>query len=115
MPFLSQSHQQRDEDKMSRQKRAPESTAPESYLNERRPPIEEALAAEGLAPNEAMASLRRKGYFTPRPRPWQLGYHDRGHGRGDYAVLDRYGGVVAEKLSCEDAVLIIAAVNAQNL
>lgn len=99
---------------MPRQNRAPETTAPVSYLNERRPPIEEALAAEGLPPNEAMASLRRKGYFTPRPGPWQLGYHDRGHGRGDYAVLDRYGDVVTEKLSREDAELIIAAVNAQN-
>lgn len=110
--ILSQSHQQRDENKMPWQKRAPETTAPESYLNERRPPFHEALATEGLPFNEAMESLKRKGYFTPKARPWQLGYQDRGLGSGDYAVLDRYGDVVAEKLSREDAEFIIAAANA---
>ncbi len=107
-------YQRGNEDRMPKQKRTPEKTAPESYLNERRPPLEEALAAEGLPFIEAMESLKRKGYFTPKPRPWQLGYQDRGHGRGDYAVLDRYGDVVTEKLSREDAEFIIAAANAHN-
>lgn len=35
---------------------------------------------------EATASLERKGYFTARPRPWKLGFRDRGLGREDFAV-----------------------------
>jgi len=61
---------------------------------------------------EAIASLERKGYFTPRPRPWKLGFRDRGLGRGDFAVLDRFGGLVAETLQRADAELIIVAANA---
>jgi hypothetical protein len=56
--------------------------APESYLSERRPPLAEALRAEAetekevrgkrMTYGEAIASLERKGYFTPMPRPWHL-------------------------------------------
>lgn len=62
--------------------------------------------------DEALKSLKQKGYFSPRPRPWQLGFRDRGLGRGDFAVLDRFGDLVAE-VSKEDAELIISAVNAK--
>jgi hypothetical protein len=87
--------------------------APESYLDQRRPPLLEALKAEGdMTLEEAMASLERKGYFTPRPRPWKLGFHDRGLGRGDFAVLDCFGDLVAETPNRKDAEFIIAAANA---
>ena len=89
------------------------SKAPESYLDQRRPPLLEALEAEGdVTLEEAMALLKRKGYFTPRPRPWKLGFHDRGHGRGDFAVLDRFGDLVAKTSDCEDAKFIVEAANA---
>jgi hypothetical protein len=101
--------------------------APKSYLNRRRPPLQEALLAEqqailarkgrtdsGVAAlnEEIRASLERKGYYTPRPRPWQLGFRHRGLGHGDWAVLDRFGDLVAETPNREDAELIVAAVNA---
>ncbi len=87
--------------------------APKSYLNRRRPPLLDAIRAEGDVTNEeAHASLRLKGYFTARPRPWKLGFHNRGHGHGDYAVLDRFGDLVAETPELANANLIIAAVNA---
>ena len=86
---------------------------PESYLDQRRPPLPEALQAEGdMTLEEAMASLERKGYFTPRPRPWKLGFRDRGLGHGDFAVLDRFGDLVAETPNREDAEFIVAAANA---
>ncbi len=90
---------------------------PELYLNERRPPLLEAIRAESevnesMTFEEAVASLESKGYFTPRPGPWKLGFQDRGMGHGDYGVLDRFGDVVAESLGREDAELIVAAVNA---
>jgi len=89
------------------------SKAPKSYLNRRRPPIAKAIDLEGNMPmSEALESLKKKGYFTPRPRPWKLGYRDRGLGRGDFAVLDRFGDLVAEVANKEDAELIISAVNA---
>ena len=87
--------------------------APESYLDCRRPPLQEALRLEGnMTVLEAVDSLERKGYFTPRPRPWKLGYRDRGLGRGDFAVLDCFGDVVVEVPTQPDAELIISAVNA---
>lgn len=87
--------------------------APESYLVQRRPPLLEAIRAEGnMTIEEATASLERKGYFTARPRPWKLGFRDRGLGRGGFAVLDRFGDLVAETPERADAELIIAAVNA---
>ena len=87
--------------------------APKSYLNRRRPPIIEAIKMEGdMTMGEAVESLQKKGYYTPRPRPWKLGYRDRGLGRGDFAVLDRFGDLVAEVESQTDAELIISAVNA---
>ncbi len=86
--------------------------APESYLNRRRPPIVEAIDLEGNMPvSDALESLQRKGYYSPRPRPWKLGYKDRGLGRGDFAVLDRFGDLVAEVASKADAELIIFVVN----
>ena len=87
--------------------------APESYLDERRPPLLDAIRAEGdVTIEEATTSLERKGYFTARPRPWTLGFHDRGLGHGDFAVLDRFGDLVAETPGRADAELIIEAVNA---
>jgi len=90
------------------------SRAPKSYLNQRRPPILEAIQLEGdMAMDEAVKSLERKGYYTPRPRPWKLGYRERGLGRRDFAVLDRFGDLVVEVANKPDAELIIAAVNAK--
>ena len=87
--------------------------APESYVDQRRPPLLDAILAEGnMTLEEATASLERKGYFTARPRPWKLGFRDRGLGRGDFAVLDRFGDLVAETSQRADAELIIAAENA---
>ena len=86
--------------------------APNSYRNQRRPPLGEALKLESGTLREVTQTLVRKGYFTPRPRPWQLGEHNRGLGRHTWAVLDYFGDVVAEKLERLDAELIIAAVNA---
>ena len=87
--------------------------APESYVDQRRPPLLDAIRAEGnVTIAEAIASLERKGYFTARPRPWTLGFHDRGLGHGDFAVLDRFGDLVAETPQRADAELIITAGNA---
>lgn len=87
--------------------------ATRSYANRRRPPLIDAIQAEGKeTTKEALISLERKGYFTARPRPWQLGFRDRGHGHGDFAVLDRFGDLVAETCEKSDAELIIVAVNA---
>lgn len=73
----------------------------------------EAIQAEGDVPLvEALASLRRKDYFTPRPRPWKLGVRNRGHGHVDYGVLDCFDDSVVENLERADAELIVAAVNA---
>ena len=84
-----------------------------SYKNRKRPPIKDAMLAEGkVTIEEALTSLERKGYFTARPRPWTLGFRDRGLGYGDFAVLDRFGDLVAETPQRADAELIIAAVNA---
>lgn len=86
---------------------------PESYLDCRRPPLCVAMLLEGdVTIVEAVKSLEVKGYFSPHPRPWRLGFHDRGHGQGDFAVLDRFGGLVAMIDSKSDAELIIVAVNA---
>ncbi len=85
--------------------------APDSYLDHKRPPLREALVLEGGTWSEAIASLERKGYFTAPPRPWTLGFKDRGHGRNDYAVLDKFGDLVAEAENRETAGFIIKAVN----
>jgi hypothetical protein len=85
--------------------------APKSYLDHRRPPLHEALALEGGLLTEARQSLVKKGYFTPPPRPWSLGFNDRGNGRGDFAVLDKFGDLVVETQNLETAELIIALVN----
>jgi hypothetical protein len=87
--------------------------APESYLDCKRPPILEALRLEGdVTIEEAIRSLQRKGYYAPSPRPWQLGFRDRGMGRVNLVVLDRFGDLVAEVENQTDAGLIISAVNA---
>lgn len=89
--------------------------APESYLDCKRPPVEEALKLEGdVAIKDAFDSLEKKGYFTARPRPWKLGFRDRGLGRGDFAVLDKFGDVVVEAPNQSDAELIISAVNSNS-
>jgi hypothetical protein len=64
---------------------------------------------------DAVESLEKKGYFTPRPRPWKLGFRDRGLGREDFAVLDRFGDLVVEVENKVDAELIILAVNAHTI
>jgi hypothetical protein len=87
--------------------------APESYLNAKRPAVMEAVRAEGdMSFDEALASLERKGYFTPPPRPWSVGYRDRGHGHGNFAVLDKFGDVVVEAPSQETAEFIVKSSNA---
>ena len=58
--------------------------------------------------------MMSKGYFTPPPRPWQLGALDRGMGRRDFVVLDRFGDLVVKVESCETDELIILAVNAHS-
>lgn len=89
--------------------------APKSYLDCKRPPMMEAILLEGDMPIvEAVGSLEKKGYFTPLPRPWKLGFRDRGLGRGDFAVLDRFGDLVVETSSQSNAKLIISAVNANS-
>lgn len=85
--------------------------APESYLDTSRPSLLEAMRLEGGTPEAAVASLEKKGYFTPPPRPWNLGFNDRGMGRGIYAVLDKFGNLVVEAPSQVVAEYIIAAVN----
>lgn len=83
-----------------------------SYRNRRRPTLDQAILAEGnVTLVDASIALTRKQYFTPHPRPWQLGTHNQGHGRGNIAVLDRFGDLVATTPHFEDATLIIAAVN----
>ncbi len=93
--------------------------APKSYRNTRRLPLLEALALEGGSDEEAADSLERKGYFEPPPRPWKLGFDDRGQGRKSFAVLDRFGDLVVEvtsqstaKGNMATAQLIMAMVNA---
>ncbi len=87
--------------------------APKSYLDLRRPPLQEALLLEGshLTVFEASDSLTKKGYFAPKPRPWGVGRSDRGLGRGSYAILDRFGDLVAEMPDLETTELIVEAVN----
>ena len=87
--------------------------APSSYKNRQRPSLLDAVKAEGkVTAEKALASLERKGYFTAQPRPWALGFHDRGLGHGDFAVLDSFGDLVDATPQRADAELIIAAVNA---
>lgn len=88
--------------------------APKSYVDQQRPPLRDAIMAEegDVTIKEALVSLKNKGYFTARPRPWKLGFHERGLGHGDFAVVDRFGDLVAEISQLADALLIIEAVNA---
>ncbi len=85
--------------------------APDSYLDNRRPPLREALVLEGGTVSEATEALQRKGYFTPPPRPWVPGSFDRGFGRKSFAVLDKFGDVVVEAPNLEIVTLIVEAVN----
>lgn len=98
-----------------------EKKAPKSYLNVKRPPIIEAIKLEFADGCEdidaAMSSLRAKGFFSPPPRPWTVGSSDRGHGRLDYAIFDKFGDVVAflaPDMDEETAKLIIDSVNERN-
>lgn len=93
-------------------KKPPQGTAPASYLDSRRPSLPEAMWLEGGTVETAHASLVKKGYFTPPPRPWSLGFHDRGMGRGGYAVLDKFGDPVVQASDKTTAEHIIEAVNA---
>jgi len=85
-------------------------TAPESYRDTKRPPLREAMRLETGNIDEVLASLTRKGYFEPPPRPWTLGAQDRGMGRENFAVLDRFEDLVVETPNRETAELIINAV-----
>ena len=88
--------------------------APKSYLNVRRPPLQEAMTLEGdVTIGEAAESLKKKGYFTARPGPWKLMFLDRGHGHGDCFIADRFGDPVTGVLDRADAEFIISAVNAK--
>lgn len=90
--------------------------APASYLNRRRPPMEEAMRREGnVSFMEAIESLKKKGYFTPPPRPWKLGRKDRGHDHSNWAVLDKFGDFVVETSNRTIAEFIIAAANAMRV
>ena len=84
---------------------------PGSYTDSRRPSLLEALQLKGGTMEEAYASLEQKGYFTPPPRPWRLGFQDRGMGRRDYAVLDKFGDPVVQAPNRIVAEFIIKAVN----
>lgn len=53
-----------------------------------------------------------KEYFKNHPRPWELGFRDRGLGRGDFAILDSNSELITEVSKRSDAKMIIAAVNA---
>jgi len=87
--------------------------APDSYYDSPRPDLPEALNLEEGTLKERIASLQEKGYFSPPPRPWCLGKSDRGLGRSDYAILDKFGKVVAEfGNNHETASVIIEAINA---
>jgi hypothetical protein len=75
----------------------------------------EAIGLEGdMTIGEAIEALERKGYYTARPRPWKLGFRDRGNGRGDFAVLDKFGDVVVEVPNQSDGELIISTVNSNS-
>lgn len=87
----------------------------ESYSDAKRPPLDEAIKMEfddGVKTlNEVYDVLTKKGYFTPQPRPWSVGYHDRGLGRGDYAVIDKFGDLVVKVPNKETAEFIVLACN----
>jgi hypothetical protein len=85
--------------------------APESYLDHKRPPLHEAIKLESGTLDEILETLEKKGYFTAPPRPWSLGFKERGLGRGDFAVLDKFGDLVAETQDRETSEFIIEAVN----
>lgn len=90
------------------------SKPPASYRNIKRPPLMEAIRLEGGTIEEGAEALERKGYFEPPPRPWKLGSSDRGIGRKNFAVLDRFGDVVVLVNDRRTAELIISAVNAHS-
>ena len=73
-----------------------------------------------ITQKKCIVFLERKLKFMPEKkaldsyidaRPWQLGFKDRGHGHGDYAILDRSGDLVAEMPDGVTAELVINAVN----
>lgn len=85
--------------------------APDSYLNAKRPPLLDAFGLEKGSFDQKLASLTSKGYYTARPRPWGLARSNRGHGRGDFAILDAFDDIVVEGVDQASAELIIAMVN----
>jgi hypothetical protein len=84
---------------------------PESYLDAKRPPLQEAMVLEGGTINEAIASLKRKGYFELPPGPWQLRGKNQGENKISYDILDCFGDFVARPDSRSIAELIVSAVN----
>ena len=51
---------------------------------------------------------------TTTTLPWSVGWHDRGHGLGDYGILDNSGNLIAKIVTGqgEHAELIVRCVNA---
>jgi len=86
--------------------------APKSWVNRRRIPLHDAMKLEGVETfDEGVKILVEKGYFTPQPGPWKIGGRDRGHDHVDYAVMDKFGDIVAEMPNRVTAELVISAVN----
>lgn len=59
----------------------PLAIAPKSYRNRRRPSLHEAMRLEGEVLKDATLeklgkSLVAKGYFSPHPWPWHVGFRD---------------------------------------
>lgn len=85
-------------------------TAPDSYVDERRPTLARALVLEGKGSHAvALQSLQDKGYFTPPPRPWSA-VGEEMHGELSCAVVDRFGDIVCKTRARSTADLIVTAV-----
>jgi len=88
-------------------------SAPESYLDERRPSLEDAIRLEGVPIEQAIVILSRKGYFTPPPRPWKVERVEVEKGT-NWVVVDRYGDPVVTASNRMTAVFIASAATLAN-
>ena len=61
--------------------------------------------------SETSMSSKEYGRCENIQKVWHVGFKDRGHGHGDFAVLDEAGTVIAEVKTelCQDAHLLAAA------